>query len=672
MTEKEKPSVTYKTLFIAWHCEDQPEPVLSIDFHPSLNKIATSGQDCTIKLWNIKDEEIEFRSTLKHQEKTVNCVRWHPNGKILASGNDGGNIFLWQESENNSSFVEETNKESWLVFKNFKGHSEDVYDLQWSKDGNYLISASIDNSIILWNMSGKIQQYTEHSHYVQGVVFDPLSMFFVSQSGDKTCRIYSMKTQKCASIIREKFKDENVASFFKRISISPDGNLLVTSAGLDKNGGNCCYIYQRNNWEEPIFTLPGFKDPVIGSSFSPFYYELRTDEDHLMKKFEYRMLFCLITLTSLIVYDTQRLYPIFVIENLHLAPLTDVTWANDGNSIWISSMDGYCSLISLSNIEFMFPFKNNKILDWNNISQIIQREVQFIQNLINSIRFKHKIYEWRIVLGYLPEKSFKSLGTFFVQLNDRMKKVALITGGSKGIGYSLAKKLALEENFSLVINSRTEKELKKVNDEIIQKGGISDYFVGDITIEKNCENLVNFTIEKFGKIDVLVHNAALIDIKKIENLTSIELLKTFQANIISPIILTQLALKHLRKTKGKVIFISSGAAFKPIFGWSSYCTTKAALHQFMQCLAVEEPEINSISFRPGRVDTDMMSRIRNEGQTEMNSKDYQGFLEAKEKDELLSPDYVAQVLSKVIVKAPLSWSGKLVSVKDEELLKTLE
>ena len=96
MAEVEKPSVKYKTvkkifcwikikkkkLFIAWHCEDQPEPILSVDFHPTLNRIATSGGDCTIKIWNIKEEEVEFRSTLKHQEKTANCVRWNPNGKM--------------------------------------------------------------------------------------------------------------------------------------------------------------------------------------------------------------------------------------------------------------------------------------------------------------------------------------------------------------------------------------------------------------------------------------------------------------------------------------------------------------------------------------------------------------------------------------------------------------
>jgi WD40 repeat protein len=70
-------------LFIAWHCLDQPEPVLSLDCNPIQNKLATCGGDCTIKLWNLKEnEEVEFRSTLKHQEKTVNCVRWSPSGKM--------------------------------------------------------------------------------------------------------------------------------------------------------------------------------------------------------------------------------------------------------------------------------------------------------------------------------------------------------------------------------------------------------------------------------------------------------------------------------------------------------------------------------------------------------------------------------------------------------------
>jgi WD40 repeat protein len=51
-----------------------------------------------------------------------------------------------------------------------------------------------------------------HHFQVQGVCFDPLSMFFVSQSGDKSCRIFSMKTQKCTDTIKDKFKDENVSS----------------------------------------------------------------------------------------------------------------------------------------------------------------------------------------------------------------------------------------------------------------------------------------------------------------------------------------------------------------------------------------------------------------------------------------------------------------------------
>jgi hypothetical protein len=78
--------------------------------------------------------------------------------------------------------------------------------------------------------------------------------------------------------------------------MSPDGNLLVTSAGIDQNNENCCHVFARNNWDEPMFSLPGFKDPVVGSCFSPFFYKLREGENELMSSVKYRMLFCLITL----------------------------------------------------------------------------------------------------------------------------------------------------------------------------------------------------------------------------------------------------------------------------------------------------------------------------------------------------------------------------------------
>jgi NAD(P)-dependent dehydrogenase (short-subunit alcohol dehydrogenase family) len=202
----------------------------------------------------------------------------------------------------------------------------------------------------------------------------------------------------------------------------------------------------------------------------------------------------------------------------------------------------------------------------------------------------------------------------------------------------------------------------------LKEGGECKYVVGDISNEVDCQKLVDFTISSFGQIDCLVHNAGALDISKIVNLTSENIQHVFQVNVIGPINLTQKFLPHLRKQKGKVIFVSSGASTKPFYGWSTYCCSKTALNRFAECLALEEKEITSISFKPGRVDTDMMSKIRMEGKEEMKQEDHEKFIQNKEKNELLSTEEVAKVLSKIIFKAPLSWSGKFISI-DDELLK---
>jgi NAD(P)-dependent dehydrogenase (short-subunit alcohol dehydrogenase family) len=201
----------------------------------------------------------------------------------------------------------------------------------------------------------------------------------------------------------------------------------------------------------------------------------------------------------------------------------------------------------------------------------------------------------------------------------------------------------------------------------LKAGGDCKFFVGDVSNDIDCQQFVDFTITSFGQIDCLVHNAGALDISKIENLTSENIQQVFQVNVIGPINLTQKFLPYLRKQKGKVIFVSSGASTKPFFGWSTYCCSKIALNRFAECLALEEKEITSISFKPGRVDTEMMTKIRNEGKEEMNLEDYQKFIENKEKNELLSSEEVAKVLAQIILKAPLSWSGKFISTDFEEL-----
>ena len=103
------------------------------------------------------DIQIDFIANLKRHTKAVNIVRWNNDGTILASAGDEPVVFLWMENDiknqktlDNDEFE---NKENWFVFKTLRGHLEDIYDVAWSSDASMLISGSIDNSAILWNVS---------------------------------------------------------------------------------------------------------------------------------------------------------------------------------------------------------------------------------------------------------------------------------------------------------------------------------------------------------------------------------------------------------------------------------------------------------------------------------------------------------------------------------------
>ena len=92
-------------------------------------------------------------------------------------------------------------------------------------------------------------------------------------------------------------------------------------------------------------------------------------------------------------------------------------------------------------------------------------------------------------------------------------KIAIVTGGNSGIGEATAKLFA-KEGASVVITARREEELKRVADEITAEGGKCVYVPGDVTVTADVENVVQKTIEAFGRIDILVNNAGIPDAHK--------------------------------------------------------------------------------------------------------------------------------------------------------------
>ncbi len=184
-------------------------------------------------------------------------------------------------------------------------------------------------------------------------------------------------------------------------------------------------------------------------------------------------------------------------------------------------------------------------------------------------------------------------------------KVALITGGSRGIGFATAKILA-ENGASVAITGKNSDRLEKAVSDIPDSIAI----VGDIRNSNDVKNIVNKTIEKFGKLDILVNNAGVFPkIKQLHEIDEDEWNEVLDVNLTGQFRFTKEAIPYLQKDGGSIINISSDAGLKAYQGFNAdaYSASKAALIILTKCWALEyaKDKIRVNCICPGVVDTDM-------------------------------------------------------------------
>ncbi|MEN2283724.1 3-ketoacyl-ACP reductase [Algoriphagus sp. SE2] len=247
-----------------------------------------------------------------------------------------------------------------------------------------------------------------------------------------------------------------------------------------------------------------------------------------------------------------------------------------------------------------------------------------------------------------------------------MKKVALVTGGSRGIGFGIAEKLA-ENGYDLAINGvRPESDAKANLDELRALGSRVIYLRGNIAEKADRESIVKGLKEQFGKIDVLVNNAGVAPRNRCDVLevTEDDYDHLMNINEKGTFFLTQEIAKWMLdlkasnpEMKGFIINITSVSAELASPTRAAYCMSKASLSMFSKTMAVRMAPhgISVFEIRPGFVDTDMIEKVR---ATYLELVKTGATLEPR----IGKPEDIGQVVA-TIVKGDLPYStGQIINV----------
>jgi len=174
-----------------------------------------------------------------------------------------------------------------------------------------------------------------------------------------------------------------------------------------------------------------------------------------------------------------------------------------------------------------------------------------------------------------------------MKANTFQNQVAVITGASSGIGRAIALQLAAQ-GAKVVLAARRADRLEETASLCRQAGGEALAVPTDVTDEAQCKGLIEKTIERFGRLDLLVNNAGLAVIALLEDFPDLRLFKhTMEVNFYGAVHCTYNALPHLIQSKGRIVAISSlgGKAALPYN--TPYIASKFAMHGFFDSLRIE-------------------------------------------------------------------------------------
>ena len=203
-------------------------------------------------------------------------------------------------------------------------------------------------------------------------------------------------------------------------------------------------------------------------------------------------------------------------------------------------------------------------------------------------------------------------------------KTVLITGGSRGIGKSVAMKFA-ENGYKIIINYVSDKtDTEQLKKELLQAGAADILLIkADVSNSEDVKNMVKETIEKFEKIDVLVNNAGITKDNLLMRMSEEEFDKVIQINLKGTYLVTKEVTRYMmKKKKGSIVNLASVVGVAGNAGQCNYAASKAGIIGLTKSVAKElaSRNIRANAVAPGFIETDMTNVLKDEIKENINSQ----------------------------------------------------
>ncbi|MGB0066245.1 MAG: SDR family NAD(P)-dependent oxidoreductase [Terracidiphilus sp.] len=238
-------------------------------------------------------------------------------------------------------------------------------------------------------------------------------------------------------------------------------------------------------------------------------------------------------------------------------------------------------------------------------------------------------------------------------------KTAVVTGGARRIGRAIALALA-EAGADVAITYRSSRaEAALTAEEIAAHGGRTVVIECDVRSEASVRAAVAKIVAEFGRLDLLVNNAAVFASAALESLTLEQWDAVFETNARGPFLVARETLPHLRLTQGRIVNIGSLGGLHPWAGHAHYCASKAALHMLTQTMArAFAPEVSVNCVAPGWIEIPHIeipnSAESNDGAAQVPVSSTSAVTEAERRAELQAARFAA--------KTPMGRNGSAADV----------